>query len=133
MAAEGSLLFFVVSDLANIDSMYQYSLTYFTDLFRLAIDQSERNEILDLRLVNLRDYFLFSLFKNISRSLFQKDRLVFATLISLRLQKVKPEVTRLLLSTTPTPSRIVVPKPKDKWISDKMWNELCRLSEIHPF
>ena len=28
MASEGSLLFFAVSDLANIDSMYQYSLQY---------------------------------------------------------------------------------------------------------
>lgn len=45
MAEEGSLLFFAVSDLANIDSMYQYSLNYFTDLFKMAIDNSERNEI----------------------------------------------------------------------------------------
>lgn len=45
MAAEGSLLFFAVSDLANIDSMYQYSLTYFTDLFKMAIDNSPKNEM----------------------------------------------------------------------------------------
>jgi dynein heavy chain len=45
MAEEGSLLFFAVSDLANIDFMYQYSLNYFTDLFKMAIDNSERNEI----------------------------------------------------------------------------------------
>jgi dynein heavy chain len=54
MASEGNLLFFAVSDLANIDSMYQYSLTYFTDLFKMGIENSERSENVEMRLANLR-------------------------------------------------------------------------------
>lgn len=44
MAGEGSLLFFAVSDLDSVDPMYQYSLTYFTDLFRMAIQNSDRHD-----------------------------------------------------------------------------------------
>ena len=33
MAKRGSLLFFAISDLAQIDPMYQYSLIWFKDLF----------------------------------------------------------------------------------------------------
>ena len=114
-------MFFAVSDLANIDSMYQYSLTYFTDLFKMAIDNSEKSSAIDIRLINLRDYFRLSLFRNISRSLFQKDRLLLAALIAIRLQKLRADVLRFLISTTTTPGKISVSKPKDKWISEKMW------------
>lgn len=43
MAVEGSTLFFAVSDLANIDTMYQYSLSYFSDLFKRAIYNTEKH------------------------------------------------------------------------------------------
>ena len=33
VAKHGSVLFFVISDLANIDPMYQYSLTWFINLY----------------------------------------------------------------------------------------------------
>ena len=33
VARRGSVLYFVVADLANIDPMYQYSLEFFTKLF----------------------------------------------------------------------------------------------------
>ena len=108
MASEGSLLFFAVSDLANIDSMYQYSLSYFTDLFKMAIDNSPKNDSVEVRLSNLKDYFRLSLFKNISRSLFQKDRLLFSALIALRLQKIRSEVMRYLLSTTSSTSKFTI-------------------------
>lgn len=108
MAGEGSILFFTVSDLANIDSMYQYSLNYFTDLFKMAIDNSEKNENVEERLIKLRDYFRLSLFRNISRSLFQKDRLLLAALITLRLLKMKGDIIRFLLSATSSSSKISI-------------------------
>lgn len=101
--------------------MYQYSLSYFTDLFKLAIDNSERHEFVENRLINLRDYFRISLFRNISRSLFQKDRLLLAALITLRLLKLSNDSLRFLLSTTSSPSKIAIERPKDKWITEKMW------------
>jgi len=101
--------------------MYQYSLNYFTDLFRMAIDNSTKNDSVEIRLSNLRDYFRLSLFRNISRSLFQKDRLLFAALIALRLQKLRPEVLRFLLSTTSPASNYNLEKPRDSWVSTKIW------------
>lgn len=61
VSQEASCLFFVITDLANIDPMYQYSLAYYIDLFTQAIVKSERSEVLARRLENLRSYFLFSL------------------------------------------------------------------------
>ena len=58
MSQEASCLFFAISDLANIDPMYQYSLVYYIDLFTQAILKSEQSNVLQERLENLRTYFL---------------------------------------------------------------------------
>jgi hypothetical protein len=74
-----------------------------------------------------------NLFRNISRSLFQKDRLLLAALIAIRLQRLRGDVLRFLISTTTSPCKFSVSKPKDKWISEKMWMEICKLAEISPY
>ena len=83
----------------------------------MGIDNSEKSSLIDVRLINLRDYFRLSLFRNISRSLFQKDRLLLAALIALKLQKLRGDVLRFLISTTTAISKFALPKPKDKWVS----------------
>lgn len=44
IADRGALLYFVIQDLANIDPMYQYSLTYFINLFNNIIEISEKSD-----------------------------------------------------------------------------------------
>ncbi len=74
VASRGSSLYFVIADLMNIDSMYQYSLDYIKQLFNLAIekspkgrDQQERMEILINNITKL-------LFANVSRGLFEAHK-----------------------------------------------------------
>lgn len=50
VARRGSVLYFVIADLALIDPMYQYSLEYFTRLFNRRLDKSEKSEVLENRL-----------------------------------------------------------------------------------
>jgi dynein heavy chain len=42
VAIRGSILYFVIADLAGIDPMYQYSLVYVKRLFNSAIERSEK-------------------------------------------------------------------------------------------
>ncbi|XP_068400851.1 dynein axonemal heavy chain 7 isoform X4 [Eschrichtius robustus] len=49
IAIHSSILFFSIADLANIEPMYQYSLTWFINLFILSIENSEKSEILSKR------------------------------------------------------------------------------------
>lgn len=44
IAVHSSILFFSIADLANIEPMYQYSLTWFINLFISSIDGSEKTE-----------------------------------------------------------------------------------------
>jgi dynein heavy chain len=50
MSKEAAHLFFGISDLANIDPMYQYSLTYYINLFTDSIMKSEKADDVEKRL-----------------------------------------------------------------------------------
>lgn len=49
IAEHSAILFFTIADLANIEPMYQYSLTWFINLFISSIDSSEKSNNLEQR------------------------------------------------------------------------------------
>lgn len=53
IATHSAVLFFSIADLANIEPMYQYSLTWFINLFILSIDNSEKSDVLEQRYENI--------------------------------------------------------------------------------
>ncbi|XP_012497096.1 PREDICTED: dynein heavy chain 7, axonemal [Propithecus coquereli] len=56
IAIHSSILFFSIADLANIEPMYQYSLTWFINLFVLSIENSEKSENLAKRYINKMEW-----------------------------------------------------------------------------
>ncbi len=118
VAVNTQIMFFCVSDLTNIDPMYQYSLEWFTRIFLNSITNAAKagqfhllanaienvsfssrlfifsyQENLKDRIVNINDHFTFNLFSNVCRSLFEKHKLLFAFILTVRVlmnqQKIK--------------------------------------------
>ena len=81
VAIRGSILYFVIADMGLINDMYQNSLQFVKTLFNKAIDQSEKSDDLDQRLQNLIITITKNIYANISRGLFEADKLVFTYLI----------------------------------------------------
>ncbi|XP_044766447.1 dynein axonemal heavy chain 6 [Coccinella septempunctata] len=81
VATRGSVMYFVVAQLAEIDPMYQYSLKYFTQIFNTVIETSEKSENLDIRLEILIREITLSVYTNVSRGLFERHKLVFSFLL----------------------------------------------------
>ena len=67
VATRGSVMYFVVATLAEVDPMYQYSLKYFNQLFNMCIEQSEKASDLQARLNILLKNTTASVYTNVAR------------------------------------------------------------------
>eukprot|EP00842_Homolaphlyctis_polyrhiza_P003881 jgi/Hompol1/4494/HPOL_003652-RA len=137
IANHSSVLFFCIADMANVDPMYQYSLTWFIDLFINSIAQSNKSSVLKRRLKNLESFFTYSLYCNVCRSLFEKDKLLFSFLLCSAILRNHKDLDEAEFSHLMTggiglggPS---IPNPDPQIISDKGWAELGRLSDLAAF
>lgn len=87
VAIRGSILYFVVADVALIDPMYQNSLAYVKALFNKAIDASELTDVIEQRLTNLIDTITRMIYTNLSRGLFEKDKIIYSFLITTAIKR----------------------------------------------
>ncbi len=76
-ATRGSILYFVVADLAAISPMYQFSLSYFAKMFSYCIDKSEKADEVPARLALLSAFVTKFVYDNVSRGLFEEHKLLY--------------------------------------------------------
>ncbi|KAM4746905.1 dynein axonemal heavy chain 3-like [Rhinophrynus dorsalis] len=136
VANHASVIFFVISNLAHIDSMYQFSLDWFINLYINAIKKSESSQNLYERITNLNDYFKDSIYEHVCRSLFENHKLLFSFLLCVGLQKNRGLVNNdewYFLLTGGVALEMPRPNPDATWLKDKSWGEILRLSTLPLF
>lgn len=98
-----STLFFCISDLANIDPMYQYSLPWFMRLFTAVIEdktaRAKSSKNLESRIETINDLFTASIYRNVCRSLFEKDKLIFSLILCVGMLRGRIVVLAPILRT----------------------------------
>ncbi|GAB1862505.1 Dynein heavy chain 3, axonemal [Camponotus japonicus] len=131
VSKHGAVLFFCISELANIDPMYQYSLPWFLHLYVTAIAHSEQSDDLDTRMNSLNSYFTASIYRNVCRSLFEKDKLIFSLVLCVGLLRAAHKLEKdlwVFLLTGGIALDNPYPNPDPSWLSDKSWSEVVRSS-----
>ncbi|CAJ1990204.1 dynein heavy chain [Leishmania donovani] len=148
-AERGSLLFFCASQLAIVDPMYQFSLQWFMNLFLNAVDNAAQvpaakevaeddsgsvEDAVEVRVHNLMDYFTYSFYSNVCRSLFEKHKLTFsfylcASLVQHSGAMVDAEYRFLLTGPTGSVPADALANPASSWMTDSSWAEVLFLSK----
>nr|XP_046240546.1 dynein axonemal heavy chain 1 [Scatophagus argus] len=135
VAVRTQILFFCVSDLSGVDPMYQYSLEWFLGIFMAGIANSERADTVEKRIANINEYFTFSLYSNVCRSLFEKHKLMFAFLLCARIMmndtKIDMAEWRYLLSGGMPVQELI--NPAVSWLSERAWQDILGLSALDNF
>ena len=140
VAFNGAVLFFCAASLSMVDPMYQYSMQWFVNLFLAACDSAEPDEELENRLHNLIEYFTFSFYNNVCRSLFEKDKLMFSLSLCVALLRSKEQMDELeyrffLAGATSIVNKM--PNPDTDWLTDASWQDIqfidANLPAFHGF
>jgi len=92
--------------MARINDMYQNSLQFIKVLFNKAIDASKKADTHDSRIANLIETSTKMIYSNVSRGLFEKDKLIFSFLITTSIDRNSKKIIfnswNLLLRGTAT-------------------------------
>ncbi|KAF7282405.1 hypothetical protein GWI33_002719 [Rhynchophorus ferrugineus] len=136
VAEHSAVLYYCISDLANVDPMYQYSLEWFINLYIGSIQRAEKFRSIEKRCQSLINAFTFDLYNNITRSLFEKDKLLFSFLLCSKImifQNKLDEKEFMFFLTGGVNVENPLENPCPHWLPDSSWDEICRLDELPLF
>nr|XP_034175500.1 dynein heavy chain 12, axonemal isoform X3 [Osmia lignaria] len=136
IAIHSAALYYTITDLPNIDPMYQYSLSWFINLYVTSIDTANKSNILERRLMFLRETFTYNLYQNVCRSLFEKDKLLYSFVLYVTILLSKNAITQeeIMFFLTGGVALAAIPgNPAPAWLPDKSWAEICRSNVLSSF
>jgi len=135
VAVRGAILFFCIADLSRVDPMYQYSLTWFKNLFVDGIRRAPASEDIDTRITNLNEFITYLLYTAVCRSIFELHKLLFSFLLTIKIQMGRGEIDieewRFLLAGGKLADGN--PKPDVDWLTQSVWLEFVNVNTIAKF
>ena len=135
VAEHSAVLYYCICDLGNVDPMYQYSLDWFINLYIGSIQRAEKCKSVEKRCANLITAFTFDLYSNITRSLFEKDKLLFSFLLCSKIlifNKTLDEKEFMFLMTGGINVENTLKNPLE-WLPKLSWDQICRVSDLPAF
>uniref|UniRef100_A0ABI7Z6S1 Dynein axonemal heavy chain 10 n=2 Tax=Felis catus TaxID=9685 RepID=A0ABI7Z6S1_FELCA len=131
-ARRGAILFFVLSEMALVNAMYQYSLIAFLDVFGLSLKKSLPDSILMKRLKNIMDTLTFNIYNYGCTGLFERHKLLFSFNMTIKIEQAEGRVPQEELDFF-LKGNISLEKSHRKkpcaWLSDQGWEDIMLLSE----
>ncbi|KAI5945034.1 Dynein heavy chain 10, axonemal [Manis javanica] len=132
-ARRGAILFFVLSEMALVNFMYQYSLIAFLEVFRLSLKKSLPDSILMKRLRNIMDTLTFNIYNYGCTGLFERHKLLFSFNMTIKIEQEEGRIPQEELDFF-LKGNISLEKSKRKkpcaWLSDQGWEDIILLSEM---
>ena len=106
-------------------------------LFKNGIEKSAKSTDVAKRLTIIEEYFTYSLYANVCRSLFEKDKLLFSFTLCVAILngagKMDMEEYNFLLTGGVSLAENTQRNPGSGWLADASWDMICRLGDLKAF
>jgi len=132
-AKRGSILFFAISGLSAISTMYEFALAAYLGVFQIALGSSAKDPIIANRVANIIDELTRSVYDYTCTGIFEKHKLMFSVQMTTMIQAGYNLLNRsefdfflkgnLALGAAPKK------KPQD-WLPDVGWKDLFALKDL---
>nr|XP_034835442.1 dynein heavy chain 10, axonemal [Maniola hyperantus] len=135
VAKRGSILFFVLSDMASVNTMYQYSLSSYLDVFSFSLRKAMPNVILAKRLKNIIDMLSKNIYDYGCTGIFERHKLLFSFQMDIKLEQSEGNVTQMQLdffikgNISLEKAARACPAP---WLPTQGWQDIVKLSADFP-
>lgn len=137
VATRGSILYFLIVEMSNVNIMYQNSLKQFLNIFDNSITKSARSNITEERIIIILRYLTYEVWAFTSRSLYERHKSLFTLMLAIKIDYFKGvinyvEFMSFIKGGASLDLNAVTPKPF-KWILDITWLNLVEISKLKPF
>ncbi|XP_017580699.2 dynein heavy chain 10, axonemal [Pygocentrus nattereri] len=134
-AKRGAILFFVLAEMALVNSMYQYSLASFLEVFDYSLRKSLPDSILPRRLKNIMNTLTHNVYNYGCTGLFERHKLLFSFNMTIKIEQAEgrapQEELEFFLKGNLSLEKSKKKKPCD-WLPDQGWEDIVRLNELFP-
>jgi dynein heavy chain len=142
VATHAAILYYSITDLPTLDPMYQFSLIWYVNLYVFSIENANKSKHIVKRLKFLIDAVTNNLYSTVCRSLFEKDKLLFAFILTTKVmisnRQLRPRDVEFLVCKQQSGSGASASaaddsehrNPDPSWISGKIWSRIVQLREV---
>nr|CAD7590203.1 unnamed protein product [Timema genevievae] len=137
VAARGSILYFLIVEMSDVNSMYQNSLKQFLIIFDNSITKSTKSSVTDERIEIILRYLTFEVWKFTLRSLYERHKALFTLMLAMKIDVHKliishDEFSAFIKGGASLDLNAVQPKPF-RWILDITWLNLVEINKLQVF
>lgn len=129
VSKHATILYFSIFELTKINHMYQFSYSWFIEVYSESIQKAEKFKILEQRRCSLIKTLTYELHSKISRAISEKDKLFFSFLLctNLLVAEKKVSLDEIELFVNPEDAEEVSEGPE--WLDQKFWQRICSLEK----
>lgn len=137
VATRGSVLYFSIVEMSSVNPMYQTSLKQFLELFERSMDVADKANLASKRVSNIIDSMTYIVYRYINRGLYEKDKLTFVLLVTLKILVTEKLLTgndvTLFLRGGAALNANTVRKCPFAWFPKMAWLNVVQLSQSSSF
>ncbi|XP_050711756.1 dynein axonemal heavy chain 5-like isoform X2 [Eriocheir sinensis] len=137
VATRGSILYFLITDMAVVSCMYQTSLRQFLILFDMSMIKSDRSNNPKVRIGNIIRFLTVTVWRNACRGFYERHKFLFTLLLAMKIDLQcghisHEEFMKFIKGGASLDLKAVQPKPF-RWVLDITWLNLVELSKLQQF